>query len=118
VGLVDRLSDATVIFAVMARYNSQGSAEAQRTFDQARAAVGASTVALDDAGDDTVARVDQALARLAELDRDSRRRFVAAAAAVAADDGFTSAEEAELLRVIAEAVGQPVPPLLPLPPEG
>ena len=61
----------------------------------------------------TFARLDSALDRLGRMVRPDRQAFVAGATAAVLHDGRTTVEEAELIRVVADAVRQPVPPLIP-----
>jgi hypothetical protein len=58
-------------------------------------------------------RLDGALDRLAQLSPQGRRDLMEGAAAAVHQDGRTSVEEAELIRVMADAVRLPMPPLLP-----
>jgi len=57
--------------------------------------------------------LDNALERLAGLRPADRRRVLAAAAAIVEADGAVKPAEAELFRILAEALGAPVPPLSP-----
>ncbi len=114
VDLGRRQPEAATVLAVLATHNSAGPGQADRAYAAALASLGAPapTGALGDGP--AFAQLDVALTRLADLDADGRRRFVDAATTVVLDDGRASADEAELLRVTADAVGLPVPPLLPV----
>ena len=57
--------------------------------------------------------LDDALERLAQLNPTGRQALVTGAAAAVLFDNRTTVEEAELIRVIADAVRLPMPPLLP-----
>ena len=60
-----------------------------------------------------VERLDLALDKLAEMTIESREAFIRGAIAAIDLDDHTSLDEGELIRVIADAVRLPIPPLLP-----
>lgn len=106
--------EATTVYATLARFNSSGSAQAQDAFETALSAIGLAPSPLLPVEQLTFERVDRALERLSRMDREGREAFVAGAAAAVLHDRMTTAEEAELIRVVADAVRLPVPPLLPV----
>ncbi|MEL7207348.1 MAG: hypothetical protein AAGK32_03790 [Actinomycetota bacterium] len=106
--------EAIVVYAVLARHNSAGEAQAGGAFDAALNRIGAPAAPLPDVGALSLDDLDRALDRLGRLDRADREEFVGGATAVVLHDGRATADEAELLRVVADAVGLPVPPLLPV----
>ncbi len=108
-----RQRQAMDIFAVVAHFNSSGAEQAQPAYEAALESVGAAPQAIPSIETLTFDRLDAALSELAQLDRDGRQRFVSACTAAVLHDQKTTVEEAELIRVVADAVGLPVPPLLP-----
>jgi hypothetical protein len=56
--------------------------------------------------------LDRALAQLDRADDGLKRRIVAACAACIAADGTVTAREAELLRLVADCLGSPLPPFV------
>ncbi|MCP4222963.1 MAG: M48 family metallopeptidase, partial [Actinomycetia bacterium] len=106
-------SEATTVYAVLSWFNSSGPTQAQGAFEAALAVLGVQPYALPAIGQLTFEAVDQALDALSHLDRSGRETFVKGATALVLHDQKTTAEEAELIRVVADAVRLPVPPLLP-----
>lgn len=113
VGLDQLQAEASVVYAVMSWFNSAGPAQAQGAFEAALAATGMPLQPVVPLDELTVERVDTALERLSRLDRPGREAFVTGATAAVLHDETTTADEAELIRVVADAVRLPVPPLLP-----
>ena len=113
VPLVAVKKEAVDVLAIVAHFNSQGAAEAQATLDGALRSLGWPSQQIPDNAQLTYGRLDGALEELSHIDRPSRRAFVNAAADIVLSDGRATAHEAELLRVVADAVRLPVPPLLP-----
>lgn len=112
--LQDLGNEAKVVLAVLAHFNSSGPNHVQSSFEAALAEIGVEThqaPTVEELGFDLM---DEALERLSHLDRPGREAFVTAAAAVVLHDERCTTEEAELLRVVADAVRLPVPPLLPV----
>lgn len=106
--------EAVIVYAMLARHNSAGESQAGAAFDAALNRIGAPAAPLPDTGALSLDRLDRALDRLGDLDRNGREEFVSGATAVVLYDGRATADEAELLRVVADAVRLPVPPLLPI----
>ena len=114
--VLDQLAEeAAIVYAVVSTFNSSGPDFAQGAFLVAlseaqlpRPASMPSGAAL------AVERVDASLDRLAHMTYDSRVAFVKGAIAAVRHDALTTADEAELIRVIADAVRLPMPPMLPV----
>ncbi len=106
--------EAATVYALLARYNSGGVTQADDAYRAALEASGDDTSLPSPVQPPTFAEVDDALVRLATIDRAGREAFVRGATAAVLRDRATSPDEAELVRVIAEAVRLPVPPLLPV----
>lgn len=112
---IDQLRDeATTVYAVLSWFNSSGPAQAQGAFDAALSVIASAPKTIPPIEQLTFDRVDEALERLSHLDRQSRETFVSGATVVVLHDEKTTVEEAELIRVVADAVRLPVPPLLPI----
>jgi predicted DNA-binding ribbon-helix-helix protein len=110
--LVDLQAETITIYAVIAHFNSSGPELTQPSYEAALAQVGLAAAPIPPIEALTFDRLDEALERLSHLDRPGRHAFVAGATAAVLLDGKTTVEEAELVRVVADAVRQPVPPLL------
>ncbi|MEM8922490.1 MAG: M48 family metallopeptidase [Actinomycetota bacterium] len=106
-------NEAAVVYAVLGYYNSSGEAQAQPSFEAALRRIGASPAPLPAPDQLSFRQLDEALDRLANLDRIGREAFVQGATDVVLHDGVATVDEAEMLRVVADAVRLPVPPLLP-----
>lgn len=111
--LNDLRAQAAMVLAIVAWFNSSGAAQSQSAFDAAIAAIGSERMAIPPVEQLTFDRLDKALDELSDLDRPGREAFVNGATAAVLHDGKTTVEEAELIRVVADAVRLPVPPLLP-----
>jgi len=106
--------EVAAVYAVLAWFNSSGSSLAQGSFDVSLAAVGIASLPLPDIKQLTFDHLDEALGKLSHLDQPGREQFVMGATALVLYDQRTTADEAELIRVVADAVRLPVPPLLPI----
>ncbi|MGF1595928.1 MAG: M48 family metallopeptidase [Acidimicrobiales bacterium] len=111
--LADLRPEAATVLSVISWFNSAGTDRAQAAFDAAQATIGSPPSAIVGLDQLPTTRVDEALDRLSALDRRGRDTFVAGATAAVLHDGRTTADEAELIRVVADAVGVAVPLLLP-----
>lgn len=105
-------ADARALLGVIAHFNSSGPELAQASYDAAIGTAGFAPAPLPPIQELTFGRLDDALDRLGGLDRSGRQQFVSAATTAVLHDGKTTVEEAELIRVVADAVRQPVPPLI------
>ena len=114
--LADLRPETVIVYGVIAWFNSSGSAETQSAFDAALATLNSPSVPVPPIEELTFDRLDEALERLSRLDRAGREAFVGGATTAVLHDGKTTVEEAELIRVVADAVRLPVPPLLPAAP--
>lgn len=112
--LPDLEAEAVTVFAAIAWFNSSGLEYAPGAFTAALVASNLAPCEIPAVESLPVAAVDAALERLSHLDLAGRRTFVGAATAIVAHDATTTADEAELIRVVADAVRLPVPPLLPI----
>ena len=110
--LNDVAEEVITVFGVIAWFNSSGSEQTQDAFDAALAAIGIPNSPVPPIEVLTFDRLDVALEALSHLDRSGREAFVSGATAAVLHDGKTTVEEAELIRVVADAVRLPVPPLL------
>jgi hypothetical protein len=107
-------AEAATVYAAIAWFNSSGVEWAPGAFAAALDAAGMAQVPLPPVDALPVSAVDEALSMLARMDRAGRQAFVTGAMAAVAHDATTTADEAELIRVVADAVRLPVPPLLPV----
>lgn len=107
-------NEAKLVYAMLAVFNSSGPGESQASFAAATTVLGLPDEPVPDTSQLTIEALDSALGRLSDLDRRDRVRFVDGAAAAVLHDGLATADEAELIRVVADAVRLPVPPLLPI----
>ncbi len=112
--LDDLRAETRTVYGVIAWFNSSGSAQTQAAFEAALAATGLPLGPVPAIEELTFDRIDEALEELSHLDRAGREGFVGGATAAVLHDGKTTVEEAELIRVVADAVRLPVPPLLPV----
>ncbi|MEM9565303.1 MAG: M48 family metallopeptidase [Actinomycetota bacterium] len=104
--------DARTLYGVIAHFNSSGADQAQAAFEAALTTAGLPPGPIAPIQELTFDRLDSSLGRLGEMVRSDRQRFVSGATAAVLHDGRTTVEEAELIRVVADAVRQPVPPLI------
>jgi Zn-dependent protease with chaperone function len=111
--LDDLRAETITVYGVIAWFNSSGTAQTQASFEAALAAIGAPLGPVPPIEQLTFDRIDEALDTLSDLEPGSREAFVRGATASVLHDGKTTVEEAELIRVVADAVRLPVPPLLP-----
>ncbi|MEM9606877.1 MAG: M48 family metallopeptidase [Actinomycetota bacterium] len=111
--LDERADDAATLLGIVAHLNSSGPEESGPAFAAALDGAGLPTRPLTPMKDVTFDDLDDALSRLVALEPAGRRALVTGAAAAVLLDERTTVEEAELIRVIADAVRLPVPLLLP-----
>lgn len=104
--------EARTLLAVIAHFNSSGPDLAQASYESAVGVAGFAPAPLPPIEELTFDRLDAALDQLGQLERAGRQQFVSAATAAVLHDNKTTVEEAELIRVVADAVRQPVPPLI------
>ena len=111
--LNDLRAEAATVLAIVAWFNSSGSGQTQAAYDAALGAIGSPSTPVPPVEQLTFDRLDAALDQLSDLDPPGREAFVNGAIAAVLHDGKTTVEEAELIRVVADAVRLPMPPLLP-----
>lgn len=107
------VSEAGLVYAVISWFNSAGPEQTQAAFEAALTKVGIPPQPVPALEQLRTGDIDAALERLGHLDRAGRERFVTGAIEAVLHDGRTTADEAELIRVVADAVRLPMPPLLP-----
>jgi Zn-dependent protease with chaperone function len=112
--LPDLEAEAVTVFAAIAWFNSSGPEYAPGAFTAALITSNLAPREIPAVESLPVEKVDAALELLSRLNLEGRRTFVSAATAIVAHDATTTADEAELIRVVADAVRLPVPPLLPV----
>ena len=105
---------AITVLTAVTWFNSSGKEWAPTAVSAALASAGLPLQPLAAEETLSVPAVDQALDELSHLNYDGRMRFEEAAMAIDAQDDKAMADEAETIRVIADAVRLPVPPLLPV----
>ena len=106
-------ADVELVLAVMAGFAATAPAEQQSAYDTALSACGLSPKSLPVLEDISFEDIDASLSSLSLLGMADKRTVVSAAANTVLRDGLVQAAEAQLLRVVADAVGLPIPPLLP-----
>lgn len=115
VALTSLAPQASVMYAVLAAYNSAGMDDVRPTFMAAHDRAGLDRPSdLPVPSEATLDHIESALDDLERMDAEGRRAFVDGALAAIERDSVTSAEEADLVRVIADSLGVPIPPLNPL----
>jgi Zn-dependent protease with chaperone function len=107
-------SQAATVYAVMAWFNSSGPSLAQESYEAALSILGLPASPVPPIESLTFDVIDEALDQLSCMNKLDRQTFVRGAATLVLHDERTTAEEAELVRVVADAVRLPVPPLLPV----
>ncbi len=109
------LSHLTTLLSSLAHWGTDKPDEARQAFGAACARLGADGrgLVLHPAEQCGLGPVDGALDALARSALPLRKRIVEACVACVAADGWVTADEADLLRIVTEALGCPMPPLLP-----
>lgn len=118
---LDRLTgEAVVLLSLLAHAGGRGPDEAAAAFALGVEGLpgGGRGVALRPPDELDLGRVDGALSALELAAAGAKRTFLAAAVAVVEADGVVHVAEAELLRMLAEALEVPLPPLGSLNPGG
>jgi hypothetical protein len=104
-----------VLLSSLAHAGNGEPARAAAAFAQGLGTLGGDApakIALVGRADCTFRALDDALAALRGVAPRALQALITAAGAVVAEDGVVTADEAELLRAIADALGAPIPPLL------
>ncbi|MGH7255731.1 MAG: hypothetical protein ACREI3_08135, partial [Nitrospirales bacterium] len=101
------------LLSTLAYRAHQSDADAQAAFEAGRQGLGLPGLALLPRARCGLPVLDHALEALAEVSPREKRRVLQACAACIMADRQVTVDEAELLRAIADALGCPMPPLLP-----
>jgi hypothetical protein len=106
---------ASLLLSIIAYAGATDPAEAARAFEAARAELspGRFQLTLLPRGDCSLHTLDRALDRLVETAPRLRGEILGACVAAVATDGKVTIAEGEMLRAISDALGCPMPPLLP-----
>ena len=114
-GLAALRPEAGIVYSVVASFNSSGEQAIEDAFFAAHRGAKLPRPSQIPVGASLgVDNLDAALDRLSEMSDKNRIAFVEGAIAAVLTDAHTSADEAELLRAIADAVRVPMPLILPL----
>ena len=107
--------ECAVVLSVLARVGESNEEAACRAFRMGCTELGQAAPALELPARETFSleRLDHALARLGGLPPEQKRRLIQACTACVAADHTVTVREAELLRIAADCLGCPVPPVLP-----
>lgn len=106
-------ADAELVLAVIAGFSATSQQDQQAVYETALQACGLARKDLPTLSDISFNEIDHALTALSQLGMADKRTIINAAANAVLKDGVVQASEAQLLRVVADAVGLPIPPLLP-----
>ena len=106
-------TECSVVLSVLAYAGNPGDAEQRTAFAAGASQLGGIKPALLPRDRCGLADLDAALDRLARTSPTCLQRLLTACAACIAADHQVSQAEGELLRAIADALGCPMPPLLP-----
>ncbi|HTD68003.1 MAG TPA: M48 family metallopeptidase [Candidatus Limnocylindria bacterium] len=105
--------DCALLLSALAHVGSGDAAKVRAAFEQGFARLPFSPIPPFVAGSQCgVQAIDAALTRLDQSAPHIKKTLLAACAETVASDGFISADEAELLRAIAETLDCPTPPLI------
>ncbi len=107
-------NECATVLAVMAGFATPPGEQTQATYTHALKSLGLSASQLPELEGISYAEIDDALEAIGKLAVADKREFLKVAAETVTRDGVVLTEEAHLIRVIADAVGFPVPPLLPI----
>lgn len=115
--IVPLLPEVGVLLSGMVMAGHEDEATRDQAYAAGLAALGTAAGAfpLQRQRDTDLVKVDAALNRLAEASGEVKRAVLTACGEAVLHDGKIEAQEAELLRAIADALDCPVPPLLPEP---
>ncbi len=102
------------VLSVLAHVGQHGDeAAARHAFDEAAAVTGLKDVSLQPRANTDMQAVAASIESLSQLAPKLKQQAAEACVACVAADGKVTGREAELLRVVVEAMGVPVPPILP-----
>lgn len=106
-------ADCTLLISALANVGSDDAAAVRASFEQGFARLPfAFTPQLVPGSECSVESIDAALTRLAQAVPHIKKTVLEACAETVACDGSVSADEAELLRAVAESLGCPMPPFI------
>lgn len=112
--LAPLLSSCGKLFSCLAYWGSDDQASAEKAFAAATGTLGARlTMKLLGRAQCSLEAVDEALGMLEQAAPAIQKRILNACATCIGTDGLVTTEEAELLRVVADALNCPVPPFVP-----
>lgn len=108
------LQECSVLFSAMASTGHGDEAEARSAFETGLKKTGLNEVGfeflpIDKCG---ISEIDKALDKCAKLHPILRQKLLQAATAIASSDDYLTAYEGELLRIIADSLDCPVPPII------
>ncbi|RMH13690.1 MAG: heat-shock protein HtpX [Planctomycetota bacterium] len=99
------------LLSALSRVGQSDEPSRQRAFRAGASRLG--DVALGEMNAGSLSDLDRAVAELARVAPKHKRRVIEACAATLAADGEAKVDETELFRAVAQALGVPVPPILP-----
>lgn len=102
-----------VLLSALAHHGHSETAQARKAFEQGRFRLGLSGLELLAPAECSLEELDKALSALDTVSFKLKRNLLEAGAAAVSADRQVTVIEAELLRGIADALGCPMPPLLP-----
>ena len=112
--LRNHLDEVALVVATVARVGAEDPASGLRSWEDGMASLGvASGTRMPDAAMCTLRTMRTALDRLGDIRFEDRKRLLQACEIVIDHDGTTTVEEAQLLRVIADSLDCPMPPIRP-----
>lgn len=108
------LPDASLVIATVGRIGAEDAESGIRSWKDGMATLGVRDgVPMPDASQCTLRTMRSALQRLGRIRFEDRKRLLQACEVVIDHDGTTTVEEAQLLRVIADSLDCPMPPIVP-----
>ena len=114
--LRNHLDEVALVIATVARVGAEDPASGLRSWEDGMAGLGiASGMRMPDATMCTLRTMRTTLSRLGDVRFEDRKRLLQACEIVIDHDGTTTVEEAQLLRVIADSLDCPMPPIIPGP---
>ncbi|MEE2718265.1 MAG: hypothetical protein VX727_00575, partial [Planctomycetota bacterium] len=108
------LDDAAIVIATVGRIGSEDVESGIRSWEDGMASLGVGAgVPMPEASKCTLRSMRSTLRRLGRIRFEDRKRLLQACEVVIDHDGKTTVEEAQLLRVIADSLDCPMPPIVP-----
>lgn len=112
-GLAKLTEECSVLLSTLAAAGASDDEQAERAFDEGAKVLGEGGTHYVTRANASLGSLSDALDTLAHVAPKLKERLIRACAIVVASDRTVTPREAELLRVIADALGVPTPPLLP-----